>query len=67
VFRAKLKDLIKLIKSDEAFGKIRALIYTIKYQKRGLSHAHILIFLDSSHTFSEPELIDNLILAELSN
>jgi hypothetical protein len=65
VFRAKLKDLIKLIKSNKAFGKIRALIYTIKYQKRGLPHAHILIFLDSGHAFSEPELIDNLILAEL--
>jgi hypothetical protein len=47
------------------FGNVPALIYTVKYQKRGLLHAHIIIFLAGGHAFSEPETIDNLIRAEL--
>jgi hypothetical protein len=31
VFRAKLKDLIGQIRNNEIFGKVPALIYTIKY------------------------------------
>jgi hypothetical protein len=65
VFRAKLKDLINQIRNGEIFGKVPALIYIVKYQKRGLSYAHIIIFLVSGHAFSEPEAIDNLIRAEL--
>jgi hypothetical protein len=41
------------------------LVYTIKYQKRGLPHAHIIIFFAGGHAFFEPEVIDNLIRAEL--
>jgi hypothetical protein len=67
VFRAKLKDLINQIRNGEVFGNVPALIYIIKYQKRGLPHAHIIIFLTGGHAFSEPEAIDNLIRAELPN
>jgi hypothetical protein len=67
VFRAKLKDLISQIRNGEIFGKVPALIYIIKYQKKGLPHAHIIIFLAGGYTFSEPEAIDNLIRAELPN
>jgi hypothetical protein len=31
VFRAKLKDLMNQIRNNEIFGKVLALIYTIKY------------------------------------
>jgi hypothetical protein len=62
-----LKDLIGQIRNGEIFGKVPALIYTIKYQKRGLSHAYIIIFFTGGHAFSEPEIIDNLIRAELPN
>jgi hypothetical protein len=67
VFRAKLKDLIGQIRNSEVFGNVPALVYTIKYQKRGLPHAHIIIFFAGGHAFSEPEAIDNLIRAELPN
>jgi hypothetical protein len=67
VFRAKLKDLINQIRNSEVFGIVPTLIYTVKYQKKGLPHAHIIIFLAGGHTFSEPETIDNLIRAELPN
>jgi hypothetical protein len=67
IFRAKLKDLIGQIRNGEIFRKVPTLIYIIKYQKRGLSHAHIIIFFTGGYTFSEPEIIDNLIRAELPN
>jgi hypothetical protein len=67
VFRAKLKDLINQIRNSEVFGIVPALVYTVKYQKRRLPHAHIIIFLAGGHAFSEPETIDNLIRAELPN
>jgi hypothetical protein len=67
VFRAKLKNLIDQIRNSEIFGNVPALIYTVKYQKKGLPHAHIIIFLTGGHAFSEPETIDNLIRAELPN
>jgi hypothetical protein len=67
VFRAKLKDLINQIRNGEIFGTVPALIYTVKYQKRKLPHAHIIIFFAGGHAFSEPETIDNLIRAELPN
>jgi hypothetical protein len=65
MFRAKLKDLIDQIRNNEIFGIVPALIYIVKYQKKGLPHAHIIIFLAGGHAFSEPEIIDNLIRAEL--
>jgi hypothetical protein len=43
------------------------MIYTVEYQKRGLPHAHIIIFLNSDHAFSESDQIDNIIRAELPN
>ncbi|CAJ2644542.1 unnamed protein product [Trifolium pratense] len=45
IFKIKVDRLIKEIKKGKIFGEIRALIYTIEFQKRGLPHAHILVFL----------------------
>ncbi|XP_019158039.1 PREDICTED: uncharacterized protein LOC109154766 [Ipomoea nil] len=45
VFNMKLNALIKEIRKANIFGSILAVIYTIEFQKRGLPHAHILLFL----------------------
>jgi hypothetical protein len=55
VFRAKLKYLIHLIKNGQAFGICWIIIYTVKYQKRRLPYAHIIVFLHNDHAFSESE------------
>ena len=65
VFRAKLRLLIHLLKKGGVFGKCKALVYTVEYQKRTLPHAHILLCLEGRHAFTEPEQIDNVIRAEL--
>ncbi|KAL8162506.1 LOW QUALITY PROTEIN: hypothetical protein V2J09_013995, partial [Rumex salicifolius] len=40
-------------------------IYTIEFQKRGLPHAHIVLFLDKEAKIKSPTDIDKLISAEL--
>ncbi|XP_024981688.1 uncharacterized protein LOC112518279 [Cynara cardunculus var. scolymus] len=40
-------------------------IYTIEFQKRGLSHAHILLFLDSKSKNPSGEHIDRIITTEI--
>ena len=55
--------------SPGIFGMVQACIYIIEYQKRGLPHAYILLFLDhgnaSYRQFLTADYIDNIILAEL--
>ncbi|XP_073358077.1 uncharacterized protein [Aegilops tauschii subsp. strangulata] len=46
VYHMKLNDYIHDIKSGEAFGPVVAVLHTVEFQKRGLPHAHILIWLD---------------------
>lgn len=41
--------------------------YTIEFQKRGLSHAHILLFLHSEEKNTTTLEIDNIISAETPN
>ncbi len=65
IFRAKLKRLIHLIRIKAAFGPYRVYIYTIEYQKRGLPHTHIIVFIHAGHVFSKTEHINNLIRAKL--
>ncbi|XP_019176171.1 PREDICTED: uncharacterized protein LOC109171573 [Ipomoea nil] len=40
-------------------------IYTIEFQKRGLPHAHILLFLQKHDGFSSPTFMDSIISAEI--
>lgn len=42
-----------------------AAVYTIEFQKRGLPHAHILIFLVKEDKYPSAEYIDNIISAEI--
>lgn len=42
-------------------------MYAIEFQKRELSHAHILIFLHPSNKYPRPEDIDKIVSAEVSD
>ncbi len=44
VFKIKRKELINDIHKKHILGRMIARIYVIEFQKRGLLHAHILIF-----------------------
>ncbi|KAK2422598.1 hypothetical protein QL285_033122 [Trifolium repens] len=65
LFKIKLDELIRDIKKGNIFGKVRAVVYTIEFQKRGLPHAHILVFLQSNHRIINPHDIDKIISAEI--
>jgi hypothetical protein len=62
VFRQKLIKLIDTITKGEVFGPARCWMYSIEWQKRGLPHSHILIWLKDK---IKPDQIDSVISAEL--
>eukprot|EP00106_Octopus_bimaculoides_P023238 XP_014790680.1 PREDICTED: uncharacterized protein LOC106884021 [Octopus bimaculoides] len=62
VFRLKLQKLMDLIKIGQIFGSVRCDMYTVEWQKRGLPHAYILLWLSSKINSNK---IDSLISAEL--
>ncbi|XP_019231846.1 PREDICTED: uncharacterized protein LOC109212634 [Nicotiana attenuata] len=65
VFRAKIEELKTDILKRNIFGKVVAFMYTVEFQKRGLSHAHILIILGNKHKLLTAEAYDDIIRAEL--
>lgn len=62
VFKQKLKSLMDFIIKEHVFGETRCWMYTIEWQKRGLPHAHILVWLVHKIT---PNDIDSIISAEI--
>lgn len=62
IFRQKFKSLIDFIVKHHVFGETRCWMYSVEWQKRGLPHAHILIWLVEK---IRPEQIDNIISAEI--
>ncbi|KAL6564888.1 hypothetical protein OROMI_016338 [Orobanche minor] len=65
VFKMKLDMLINDIKKKQIFGETKAVIYTIEFQKRGLPHAHILLFMAQKEKNLTAEKIDQIICAEI--
>ncbi|XP_066453866.1 uncharacterized protein [Eleutherodactylus coqui] len=62
VFKQKLKSMMDFIVKHYVFGETRCWMYSIEWQKRGLPHAHILIWLIDKIT---PDKIDEVISAEI--
>ncbi|CAH2108543.1 unnamed protein product [Euphydryas editha] len=62
VFNVKVKHMMKLLTVGSIFGKTKCHMYTIEWQKRGLPHVHILLWLEEK---MRPESIDQIICAEL--
>jgi hypothetical protein len=54
VFRLKLLELLTDLKNG-LFGPYAGHVYTIEYQKRGLPHYHLLLFLEPHVRFLTPE------------
>uniref|UniRef100_A0A8D8QFU6 Helitron helicase-like domain-containing protein n=1 Tax=Cacopsylla melanoneura TaxID=428564 RepID=A0A8D8QFU6_9HEMI len=64
VFKQKLKSLMDVIVKYHVFGKTRCWMYSVEWQKRGLPHSHILIWLFEK---IRPHEIDHVISAEIPN
>ncbi|XP_074106305.1 uncharacterized protein LOC141532045 [Cotesia typhae] len=62
VFNIKVKLMMKLLTVGRIFGETKCHMYTIEWQKRGLPHVHILLWLEKK---IKPDSIDQIISAEL--
>ncbi|AEE09607.1 putative DNA helicase [Cotesia vestalis bracovirus] len=62
IFRQKIRSLMNFIVKQRVFGDTRCWMYSIEWQKRGLPHAHILIWLVER---IQPDQIDDIICAEI--
>jgi hypothetical protein len=60
IFRSKMNTLMKFIHSRKMLGKVSAFVGRIEYQKRGLPHAHILLWTDydTSHVASIEKVVN---------
>ncbi|GKC64429.1 putative PIF1 DNA helicase/replication protein A1-like protein, partial [Tanacetum coccineum] len=67
VFKIKLDSLMKDLKDGRIFGRVKGAVYTIKFQKRGLSHCHILLWLETKDKITTTAKIDKYISAEIPN
>ncbi|KAM0885149.1 hypothetical protein ACQ4PT_030511 [Festuca glaucescens] len=66
VYHMKLQEYLAAIRHGEAFGKTVAVLHTVEFQKRGLPHAHILVWQDKEKRGEvTPALIDSFVSAEI--
>ena len=64
VFHKKKDALLAEIKNG-LFGAISGLVYTTEFQKRGLPHIHVLIFLQVPYKIRDAHRVDSMISAKL--
>ncbi|OMO96975.1 DNA helicase PIF1, ATP-dependent [Corchorus olitorius] len=67
VFKMKVDKLMEDITKNEFFGKTTAALYVVEFQKKGLPHVHILVWLSRDLKSSPIDDIDSMISAELPN
>ena len=71
IFRLKQKKLISILKDGEVFGRVRYRMHKVEWQKIGLPHAHIILWLyEKIHaskidTFLSAEIPDHSLDPEL--
>ncbi|GJR70888.1 DNA helicase [Tanacetum coccineum] len=67
VLEQKVKAFVNFLKEVPTFGYVIAVLYTIEFQKRGLPHCHILLWVDSRNKIKDAKEIDEYISAEISD
>lgn len=67
VFYANYQELIKDLTDRQIFGAVEAYENVVEFQKRGLPHVHMLIFLKQEEKIFDGQKLDKLIWAELPN
>ncbi|XP_074336540.1 uncharacterized protein LOC141673679 [Apium graveolens] len=65
VFCLKLDQLTHDIKKKSYFGKCIGIMYVVEFQKRGLPHVHMLIWLDAASKVYLKKNVDKFVSAEI--
>ena len=63
IFKLKVQQLMKILKSRSILGRITGYLYRYEYQNRGLPHVHILLWTDTD--VDDPEIVNRYVTAEL--
>jgi len=60
VFHIKVRELLQDLYQQQIFGRFLGCVWTIEYQKRGLPHLHLLLFLhpDDRERYLDPANVD---------
>ena len=64
VFYAKQQALLRMIR-DGYYRPVAGFVYTIEYQKHGLPHMHLLVFLEEGHKINTMGQVDAIISAQI--
>ena len=67
VFKQKVEVLMFLLKERKIFGMVLHIIYVMEFQKRGLPHTHLILFLDKKFIIRDAEIVNKIISAEISD
>jgi hypothetical protein len=65
VFNMKANALREHLCKKHIFGHAVARVWTIEYQKRGMPHMHLLLWVKERQLYLQPEIIDEVISAEI--
>ncbi|XP_035837147.1 uncharacterized protein LOC110892742 [Helianthus annuus] len=65
IFQLKVESLLKFLKTQKTFGGVAADLYTIEFQKRGLPHCHMLLWVVPECRIKDAQHVDNFISAEI--
>jgi len=65
VFHMKVDEFIADIREGKTFGPIRAVLYTVEFQKSGLPHIHYLVWLAANNSEFNASTFDKFICAEI--
>src|SRR5436309_8886520 len=66
IFKLKLNELVNDLIKRKFFDRTTVSIYVIEFQKRDLSHTHILLILHSDDKPRTSTDIDSIVCAEIS-
>ena len=56
-----------MLMEKDILGKVKAYVYVVEFQKRGLPHAHFLLIMERKYKLTCPEQYDMIISVELPN
>ncbi|XP_022007909.1 uncharacterized protein LOC110907201 [Helianthus annuus] len=65
IFKIKLDSITKDLKEGKLLGRVNSVVYTVEFQKRGLPHAHICVFMHSDSKILSVDQLDPIISAEI--
>ncbi|KAH1127014.1 hypothetical protein GYH30_015842 [Glycine max] len=65
IFKLKYEQMLSYITKNHLLGKVVGYMYTVEFQKRGLPHVHLLLFLHANNKYPSPNDIDHIISTEI--